>query len=541
MLVAVPAPVPELGASRGLASSSARASGYCSGWKITTTRGLPRRSSARTQAPGRAGAATTWAIALRQPQRRAVGDGAAARPRRRRARCSRSCAWSRRMKRSSGRGSSSTRRRVVAAPAGTAVAVPPCRCRRSARPDPRRCRLPVRRRCVVAVCWRSSRCRSTRGTSRRADFGVRGDAAHVHHPRLDRPARAASARRSCACGSPTTTPSARRGSRARRTGTVAVVTTLVALAGAAVRRRRSPTLLLGTARRDARAASAILGLWAFTNLEMAYALLRVEERRRAFLAASMANVAADRGAHGDARRRPRRGRAAGYLARQLRRQRRRAGRALGVGRARRLGVRRGRYPLSPMLRFGLPTVPAEAAVFALNVIDRAYLLRVGVAGRRRPVLALAVKLATVVIVAVRGVPARVAAAGLLDHRRRRGAAALRHGHDVVRRRSSASSSPALALLGALDRATSSRRRTSPPRTRRCRWVALGWALYGLFLAARHGRGPRARHDPQRAGRVRRARGERRRPAPARPAAGHRGRGHRAVRRLRRDARGRCTC
>ena len=30
----------------------------------------------------------------------------------------------------------------------------------------------------------------------------------------------------------------------------------------------------------------VLGLWAFTNLEMAYALLRVEERRRTYLIAA---------------------------------------------------------------------------------------------------------------------------------------------------------------------------------------------------------------------------------------------------------------
>ncbi|HEY1519276.1 MAG TPA: oligosaccharide flippase family protein, partial [Solirubrobacteraceae bacterium] len=35
---------------------------------------------------------------------------------------------------------------------------------------------------------------------------------------------------------------------------------------------------------------AVLGLWAFTNLELAYALLRVEERARAFVCASLTNV-----------------------------------------------------------------------------------------------------------------------------------------------------------------------------------------------------------------------------------------------------------
>src|SRR5919204_6471032 len=37
-------------------------------------------------------------------------------------------------------------------------------------------------------------------------------------------------------------------------------------------------------------AYGVLGLWAFTNLEIAYALLRVDERRRTYLRASVANV-----------------------------------------------------------------------------------------------------------------------------------------------------------------------------------------------------------------------------------------------------------
>ena len=35
---------------------------------------------------------------------------------------------------------------------------------------------------------------------------------------------------------------------------------------------------------------AILGLWAFTNLEVAYAQLRVDERARTYVSASAANV-----------------------------------------------------------------------------------------------------------------------------------------------------------------------------------------------------------------------------------------------------------
>ena len=62
----------------------------------------------------------------------------------------------------------------------------------------------------------------------------------------------------------------------------------------------------------------MLGLWAFTNLEMVYAQLRVDERARAYVYASGANVAmtvaftvtlvvfADQGARGPAARQLRR-------------------------------------------------------------------------------------------------------------------------------------------------------------------------------------------------------------------------------------------
>ena len=110
------------------------------------------------------------------------------------------------------------------------------------------------------------------------------------------------------------------------TATVLLVTTVVR----AARRPRSPArsaaLLLGF--EDAGIMRiAVLGLWAFTNLEIAYALLRVEERRRAYLVASLCNVAADRRADRDARRRPRRRRAR-LPRRQLRRLDGRAARAV---------------------------------------------------------------------------------------------------------------------------------------------------------------------------------------------------------------------
>ena len=85
--------------------------------------------------------------------------------------------------------------------------------------------------------------------------------------------------------------SARR-ERIARTATAAVAwtTTLAVAAGAAVRR----AALAAAARQfddPLLFDCAVLGLWAFTNLEMAYAQLRVDERTRAYVYASGANVA----------------------------------------------------------------------------------------------------------------------------------------------------------------------------------------------------------------------------------------------------------
>jgi O-antigen/teichoic acid export membrane protein len=139
---------------------------------------------------------------------------------------------------------------------------------------------------------------------------------------------------------------------------------------------------------------------------------------------------------------------------------------------------RGARGLRPLLRFGSPTVPADAAVFALNVIDRAYILRAdspGAAG----LYAVAVKLATAVIVAVRGfqlawpplaysltdedeagrvyafvTTAYVITTGLVV------AGFVLLGRWVVRLLAAPSFYAAHEALP---------------------WVALGWALYGLFL------------------------------------------------------------
>src|SRR5262249_35235656 len=76
-----------------------------------------------------------------------------------------------------------------------------------------------------------------------------------------------------------------------RTATISliVLTTVVSIAVAIFAAPLSRLILGSTHANEMRAAA--LGLWAFTNLELAYALLRVEERARAFALASLANVA----------------------------------------------------------------------------------------------------------------------------------------------------------------------------------------------------------------------------------------------------------
>ena len=86
-----------------------------------------------------------------------------------------------------------------------------------------------------------------------------------------------------------------------------------------------------------------------------------------------------------------------------------------------VGLPHGRAPLGPLLRYGGPTVPADAAVFLLNAVDRTYLLRAEspaaaglVRGRRQARDGGHHRRARL--------PARVAAARLLADRGRRGRA-----------------------------------------------------------------------------------------------------------------------
>jgi len=142
----------------------------------------------------------------------------------------------------------------------------------------------------------------------------------------------------------------------------------VVLAGAAV-----PLSRLVLSHRDPTTFRiAVLGLWSFTNLELAYGLLRVDERRRTYAAASLINVGMTVsaslvlvvGRHDGAR-----GLLLGnYGASTL------VLFGLWWVLRHRFAPRRGPgESWSRLLRFGLPTVPAEASVYALSIVDRYYI------------------------------------------------------------------------------------------------------------------------------------------------------------------------
>ncbi|HVP01734.1 MAG TPA: lipopolysaccharide biosynthesis protein [Solirubrobacteraceae bacterium] len=268
----------------------------------------------------------------------------------------------------------------------------------------------------------------------------------------------------------------RRRHLARTTTSFVLVTTTCALLAGVLLAGPLSRLILG--RRDATLmAFGVFGIWAFTNLEVAYALLRVEERRRAYFVASSVNVLLTvaltvvlvvilgTGARGYVM--------GNYAASAI------VLVGLWVFAVREhVGLPQARVALGPLVRFGAPTVPADAAVFLLNVVDRAYLLRVA-SPSAAGLYSVAIKLATVVIVLVRGfqlawpplaysvaddaeagrVYARVTSAyvvftGLLV------AGFVLLGRWVVRLLAAPS------FFGA--------HRALP-------WLALGWALYGLYL------------------------------------------------------------
>ncbi len=266
----------------------------------------------------------------------------------------------------------------------------------------------------------------------------------------------------------------RRERLARTTTTIVVAsTTFAALLGLAF---AGPLSELLFDKRDAGLLRCgLLGLWAFTNLEVAYALLRVEERRRAFVKASLANVlltvgltvllvlVLDQGAKGYV--------IGNYAASTL----------VLLALWRDQGARiRPIVPsgLEPLIRFGGPTIPAEAAVFALNVVDRAYLVRAespAAAG----VYAVAVKLSTAVILVVRGFQAAwpPLAYSVTDD-------------EEAGRLYATVTTIYVLLVGSAVAALTLLSRTivdllAAPEYAGAHealpWVALGWAFYGLYL------------------------------------------------------------
>jgi len=273
-----------------------------------------------------------------------------------------------------------------------------------------------------------------------------------------------------------TSDRARRERLARTvTATVLLASSAVALAGAALAGPLSRAFL-GVD--DAVLMRlALLGLWAFTNLEVVYALVRVEERRRTYLAASLANVlltialtlvlvvGLDGGARGYV--------AGNYAASAL------VLLALWWVLRERIGLRPSGTLLGPLLRFGVPTVPADVSVFALNVVDRAYLLRFE-SLRAAGLYAFAVKLATVVIIAVRAFQLAwppLAHSMRDDVRAGRFYAAVTTWYVVAAGLVVAG----LALLGPWLVRLLSGRPEYLAAAPALPWVALGWVLYGLVL------------------------------------------------------------
>jgi O-antigen/teichoic acid export membrane protein len=269
----------------------------------------------------------------------------------------------------------------------------------------------------------------------------------------------------------------RRDALARRAALFLLVATTAAAAALAAAAVPLSKLVLGH-RDPTTFLIAVLGLWAFTNLELAYGLLRVEERIRTYAVASLINVIFTViasvvlvvGLHKGAR---------GLLLGNygvstlvlfglwwtMR------GRLLG-------GTRRAAEGLSTLLRFGLPTVPAEASVYALSIVDRYYIYH-----GRSPTLAglysIAVKLAGSVAFIVRAFqyawpPLAYSVRDDAEAGRLYGLVTtyylLVSGWVVA----------GLALLGRWVLHVL----THPQYYRAYRalpWVALGWALYGLWV------------------------------------------------------------
>ena len=230
---------------------------------------------------------------------------------------------------------------------------------------------------------------------------------------------------------------------------------------------------------------AVLGLWAFTNLELAYGVLRVDERLRAYVTASVINVLCTVAASvvlvvglGQGPRGLLLGNygvstlvlfALWWTMRDRLAPRRRAAHPLH---------RAGTERMAQLLRFGLPTVPAEASVYALSIVDRYYIYHArsqALAG----LYSIAIKLAGAVAFIVRAFqyawpPLAYSVSDDAEAARLYGLVTtyylLVSGWAVA----------GLALLGRwvlrlLTAPSYYGAHTALP------WVALGWALYGLWV------------------------------------------------------------
>jgi O-antigen/teichoic acid export membrane protein len=267
----------------------------------------------------------------------------------------------------------------------------------------------------------------------------------------------------------------RRRRLARTATLVLLLTTTVAAGAMALLAGPVAELVLG-ADRPGEVRAAALGLWAFTNLELAYARLRVDERAREYALAALTNVALtvaltvwlvvvrDEGALGLLL-----GNFAASTVVLLGLWLRAAGAAFGPPDA---------SLLPSMLRFGLPTVPAEVSVFALFFVDRLYLYRV--AGEDEAGLySLSVKLAAVVVFTVRAFQYAwpPLAYSIADDDEARGVYARITTYYVL---FTGIVVAGIALLGRWV----VRLLAAPDffaAHEALPWVSLGWALYGLFL------------------------------------------------------------
>jgi O-antigen/teichoic acid export membrane protein len=202
----------------------------------------------------------------------------------------------------------------------------------------------------------------------------------------------------------TDTDQARRDALVRRAvAFLLLTTTLVAVVAAAAAHPLARLVLGSVPNATELFLIAVLGLWSFTNLELAYGLLRVDERVRTYATASLINVLLTIAASVVL--------VVGFKlgARGLLLGNYGASTLVLLGlwwsyRRRLLGARGSAERLPLLMRFGLPTVPAEASVYALNIVDRYYIYHghgtahgTGAAG----VYSIAVKLAGVVVFTVR--------------------------------------------------------------------------------------------------------------------------------------------